>query len=152
MTWWQGEGCQYIKIFHGIFDRNIQRGRDHGLAGYNYWRKFCGLTEIRSMADSDRPEEISSTQWTVLRTLYHSPEDIDLFVAGLAESRVPGGLTGRTFTCILAKQFSALKTGDRFFFTHNDQRGTFDLEQLSEIRKTTLRDIICQNTDIESTR
>ena len=142
----------YIRIFHGIFDRNIQRGRDHGLAGYNNWRKFCGLTEIRSMADSDRPEEISSTQWTVLRDLYHSPEDIDLFVAGLAESRVPGGLTGRTFTCILAKQFSALKTGDRFFFTHNDQKGTFDLEQLSEIRKITLRDIICQNTDIESTR
>ena len=142
----------YICIFHGIFDRNIQRGRDHGLAGYNHWRKFCGLNEIRSMADSDRPEEISSTQWTVLRTLYHSPEDIDLFVAGLAESRVPGGLTGRTFTCILARQFSALKTGDRFFFTHRGQAGSFNQEQLRQIRSRKLTDIICQNTDISSPR
>ena len=104
------------------------------------------------MADSDRPEEISSTQWTVLRDLYHSPEDIDLFVAGLAESRVPGGLTGRTFTCILARQFSALKTGDRFFFTHKDQAGSFNQEQLRQIRSRRLSDIICQNTDISSTR
>ena len=133
-----------------IFDRNIQRGRDHGLAGYNHWRRFCNLTELKSM--EDRPEEISSAQWALLKDLYHSPQDIDLFVAGLAESRVPGGLTGRTFTCILARQFSALKTGDRFFFTHKDQRGSFNQEQLRQIRSRRLSDIICQNTDISSTR
>ena len=104
------------------------------------------------MANSDRPEEISSPQWALLRTLYQSPDDIDLFVAGMAESKVTGGLTGRTFTCILARQFSALKTGDRFFFTHKDQAGSFNQKQLRQIRSMKLRDIICQNTDISSTR
>merc|ERR1719341_637140 len=66
--------------------RNIQRGRDHGLPGYNSWRKFCGLSSISSM--SRRPSEIPTNQWEVLQTLYSSPDQIDLFTGGLAETPV----------------------------------------------------------------
>jgi len=105
-----------------LIARNIQRGRDHGLPGYNSWRRFCGLSSISSM--TQRPSEIPRNQWEVLQTLYSSPNQIDLFTGGLAETPVTDGLTGPTFNCIKAKQFASLKDGDRFFFTHASEAGS----------------------------
>ena len=46
--------------------------------------------------------------------LYDTPEDLELFSAGLAENPVPGGLLGPTFTCIIGRQFHNIRVGDRW--------------------------------------
>lgn len=48
-------------------------------------------------------------------------------------------------------QFYRTKYGDRFFFTHSNQAGSFSPEQLNNLRKRTLGDIICENSDLDMT-
>ncbi len=91
---------------------NIQRGRDHALPGYNDWRLLCNMTNATTF--DDVAEEISKELRDKLEDLYHHPGNVDLFVAGLAEKAIEGGLLGPTFTCILSKQFHRLRAGDRY--------------------------------------
>ena len=89
-----------------LIARNIQRGRDHGLPGYNDFRKVCQLPQACTWDSA--PDEISPSDWELLSTLYDDPRDIDLFVAGMAETPYAGGIVGRTFNCLLTKQFQVI--------------------------------------------
>ncbi|CAH1270789.1 PXDN [Branchiostoma lanceolatum] len=122
---------------------NIQRGRDHGLPGYNAWREKCGLPKANSF--DDLAFEITDCSARKrLESLYRHVDDIDVFVGGLAEESVPGGVVGPTFACLIGLQFQDLRKGDRFWFENPDQ---FTEAQLAEIRKTSLARILCDNTD-----
>ncbi|GFR74034.1 chorion peroxidase [Elysia marginata] len=69
--------------------------------------------------------------------------DLDLFVGGLLEVPVRGGIVGDTFGNILANQFADLKFGDAYFFMDTSRARGFTNEQLRSIKKYTLRDIVC---------
>ena len=56
-----------------------------------------------------------------------SVHDIDLFTGGTSESYVPDGVVGPTFACIIGIQFYHLKYGDRYYFEHHGESGSFNL-------------------------
>ena len=130
--------------------RNIQRGRDHGLPGWSKYRQFCGLTVPTSW--SDKPSDISGTNWANLQSVYSNVADIDPWTGAFSESSVEGGIVGATIACVLGEQFSKLKDGDRFFFTHQDN-GSQNEKGLpanlkSMFRKRRMSDIICDNAGV----
>ncbi|OQV26126.1 Peroxidasin [Hypsibius exemplaris] len=128
-----------------LISRNIQRGRDHGLPGYNSWRRFCGFPIASSFSDLQGVMPDDALQR--LATLYEHPDDVDLFTAGLSEFSVSGGLVGPTFACIIARQFHNLRRGDRYWYENNISIGSFSPLQLAEIRKASLARVLCDNTD-----
>lgn len=124
---------------------NIQRGRDHGIPPYMIWKKWatktCGET-------SGFQNEL--TYIRLLQT-YGSLDTVDLWVGGLAEEPVPGGLVGATFACIFANTFASIRDGDRFYY-ENVRSGSnpdafFTAKQRDEIEKASLSCIICDNSD-----
>jgi peroxidase len=120
---------------------NIQRGRDHGVPSYTAMRTAMGLPAVSSFAEiSANPDIVAALDRT-----YHSVDDIDLWVGGLAEDPVAGSQLGALFQAILVRQFSDLRDGDRFWYER-------DLPEpvAAEIRDTRLSDIIRRNTSIGS--
>ena len=97
---------------HDLASLNIQRGRDHGLPGYNAWRSFCALPRADTFDDLEGEIQDDNLR-RQLQSLYGHPDNMDLFVAGLVEDSWEDSLMGRTFTRLLAKQFKRLRDGDR---------------------------------------
>ena len=90
---------------------NIQRGRDHGIPGYNAFRELCGLKKVEHFdyfGDYIPPKIVER-----MKLIYDSVDDVDLFIGGVSESPVPGSLLGPTFQCIIGDQFLRLQHGDR---------------------------------------
>lgn len=120
---------------------NIQRGRDHGLPGYNKFRSSCGLSPITSWGQMRN--EMKPAAAEALQSLYASPDDVDLYIAGISERTAGDGLLGPTFACIVGEQFKRLKNGDRFWYENGGQPHSFSQQQLLELKKTSLSAILC---------
>ncbi|CAD6993643.1 unnamed protein product [Ceratitis capitata] len=121
---------------------NIQRGRDHGVPPYTSWRVPCGLTSVNSWDDFANVVGPQSAQR--ISHAYRSVHDIDLFVGGIAERPVVGGLVGPTFACIIAQQFSNSRKGDRFWYENGDFENSFTPAQLQSIRRVSLAQVLCR--------
>ncbi|KAF8782735.1 Chorion peroxidase like protein [Argiope bruennichi] len=131
-----------------IIALNIQRGRDHGLPGYNEWREYCGLPRLRNFKELENIME--PTVAKNFSRLYGNVDDVDLYPAGIAENPLPDAILGPTFACIVAEQFRRLKLGDRFWYENGGMESSFSEVQLQEIRKVTLSRLLCDNSHVES--
>uniref|UniRef100_A0A4Y0BLU1 Peroxidasin n=1 Tax=Anopheles funestus TaxID=62324 RepID=A0A4Y0BLU1_ANOFN len=121
---------------------NIQRSRDHALPGYNDYRKLCGM-KVASEFDDLKDEISDPAVRQKLKELYGHPSNIDLWVGGILEDQLPGAKMGPLFTCVLVRQFRAMRDGDRFWY-END---VFKPEQLAQIKRASLGRIVCDNGD-----
>ncbi|VDM96570.1 unnamed protein product, partial [Thelazia callipaeda] len=123
----------------------IQMGRDHGIPGYTAFRRACGLPPVSNFTDLEGV--LNTFDVDKLSKLYTHIDDVDLFVLGMAEKPELGALVGPTFACIIGRQFEKARRGDRFWYENFFAPSAFSLEQLNEIRKTTLARIVCDNAN-----
>jgi hypothetical protein len=117
---------------------NIQRGRDLGLPTLNETRRALGLapyTEVGQITDDERTV-------AALGQAFETVDDIDLWTGGLSEGLAPGAFVGPTFAAIIARQFEALRDGDRLWY----ENAGFDAETLAGIEGTTLSGLILRHT------
>ncbi|XP_038162994.1 thyroid peroxidase [Cyprinodon tularosa] len=124
---------------------NLQRGRDHGLPGYNEWRELCGLMRVATLDDLAEAVGDRRVAEKILH-LYKHPNNIDVWLGGLVETILPGSRTGPLFACLIGKQMKSLRDGDRFWW---EAEGVFTQQQKEELLKSSLSRIICDNTDIQ---
>lgn len=126
---------------------NIMRGRDNGLPDYNTVRKCFRLPMISNWSEIN-PDLYTRKPELFLRLeeLYGSDlNNIDLYIGGMLESKDgPGPL----FRTIIREQFQRLRDADRFWFENVDN-GMFTEEEIAEIRKIRLYDIILNSTSIK---
>ncbi|KFW70811.1 Thyroid peroxidase, partial [Pygoscelis adeliae] len=123
---------------------NLQRGRDHGLPGYNDWREFCGLPKLETQTDLNTVITNHNVTEKIMES-YHNPNNIDVWLGGLIEDFLPGARTGPLFACIIGKQMKALRDGDRFWWENDN---VFTEAQKRELKKHSLSRVICDNTGI----
>ncbi|XP_010384402.1 thyroid peroxidase isoform X4 [Rhinopithecus roxellana] len=123
---------------------NLQRGRDHGLPGYNEWREFCGLPRLETPADLSTAIASRSVAAKIL-DLYKHPDNIDVWLGGLAENFLPRARTGPLFACLIGKQMKALRDGDWFWWENSH---VFTDAQRHELEKHSLSRLICDNTGL----
>jgi hypothetical protein len=119
---------------------NIQRGRDHQLGSYNDVRESLGMRRIESWHDPIFRDGVGAK----LSQVYQHPDQIDLWVGGLAEKAAGSGKTGPTFTRINTNQFERLRDGDRNFY-----KNQYSGHELAQLESTTLSDIIKRNTTVD---
>ncbi|XP_063450745.1 thyroid peroxidase isoform X4 [Pan paniscus] len=123
---------------------NLQRGRDHGLPGYNEWREFCGLPRLETPADLSTAIASRSVADKIL-DLYKHPDNVDVWLGGLAENFLPRARTGPLFACLIGKQMKALRDGDWFWWENSH---VFTDAQRRELEKHSLSRVICDNTGL----
>ena len=131
--------------FQNLLALNIHRGRDHGLASYQTYRRICGIKDAVPFKNDpfSRFRNEIKNRWTRerLEETYSTVNNhIDLFAAGIAESDSSNDLLGPTFKCIIRQAVTALRDGDRFFFQNDDQ---FSIQQQGEVKKMTLAKVMC---------
>jgi peroxidase len=121
--------------------RDIQRARDHGIGTYNQVRVAYGLAPVATFADITSNVDVQNA----LQATYGTVDQIDPFEGMLAEDHLAGADVGPTIKAILAKQFTNLRNGDRFFYLNE----SFNLQESLLLQEgNTLAKVIQFNTNI----
>nr|XP_018912484.1 PREDICTED: dual oxidase isoform X2 [Bemisia tabaci] len=125
---------------------NIMRGRDNGLLDYNTIRTYFHLPKVTSWKDINptllgkHPELVKKMSDAYGGSL----DNVDLYIGGMLESTDgPGEL----FSSIIIEQFTRLRDADRFWFENKDNN-IFTEEEIADLRRVTLWDVIVNSTDV----
>lgn len=118
---------------------DIQRGRDQGDPTYNQLRIAMGERPVTSFAQITSNVQLQQQ----LKQIYGNVNNVEAFVGLMAEDHLRGSSLGQTEQAVLARQFQALRDGDRFFYQNADPPSL-----VQQLNNTTLSQIIQRNTTL----
>ncbi|KAJ8969155.1 hypothetical protein NQ314_001896 [Rhamnusium bicolor] len=126
---------------------NIMRGRDNGLPDYNTVRSYYNLPKITNWKDINPKlfEEKPELLRLLVAAYSNNINNIDVYVGGMLESY---GSPGKLFSQVIKEQFTRLRDADRFWF-ENQASGIFSKQEIEEIKKINLWDVIINSTNID---
>lgn len=130
---------------------NIQRGREHGTPDYNSMRRHFGLRPRRSFSEITKDQRVAR----MLKRAYNGDiNNVDPWVAGLAEDHVGGGSMGELFRASWIDEFRRMRDGDRLWYQQYDRVFTKELQEKSQHVKDvmndnlTMKDIVVRNSNV----
>ncbi len=129
-------------------ERNILRGRDHGLDGWLSVRaQVLGDVDAEALAGSTDFSLITADPEVreALAAVYPTLGDVDLWVGGLAEDAAPGAAIGPTFQAIIAEQFDATRASDP---TWGDLSPLADAALEAEVAATGMADMLMRAAEL----
>lgn len=92
---------------------NIQRARDHAVPSYNQLRRGYGLKAHKFFWEITKDADLARR----LHSVYGGDiEKIDAWIGGLAEDHVAPGSLGELYTTAWVREFTGLRSGNRFHF------------------------------------
>ncbi|KAI5944573.1 Eosinophil peroxidase [Manis javanica] len=133
---------QVRRIGLDLASLNMQRSRDHGLPGYNAWRRFCRLSQPRNLTQLSQVLQNQDLARKFLN-LYGTPDNIDIWIGAIAEPLLPEARVGPLLACLFENQFRRARNGDRFWW---QKRGVFTKRQRRALSQISLSRIVCDNT------
>lgn len=126
---------------------DIQRGRDHGLINnYRLMRQSYSLGPLTSFDQLTSDPLVQAA----LESVYGNPENLDSWVAMIAEDHVAGSSLGQLAQTIIASQFQRLRDGDRFFYTGDADLMNPLVTSIIDLNSITLGRLIEWNTNMTS--
>lgn len=126
---------------------NIQRGRDHGIPGYNDLRQAYGLLRKTSFDSINAKRDVAAR----LAEIYDSPDSIDPWVGALAEAHIHGAHVGELAATVMKEQFTRLMNGDPFFYIGDPDLNSASVrDSIIDLSRFKLADVIRRNTNLSS--
>ena len=125
---------------------DIQRGRDHALLNsYRLMRQSYSLPPLNEFTQLTSGAQLQAA----LADVYGTVDNLDAWVAMIAEDHVPGSSLGQLAQTIIHSQFVRLRDGDRFFFSGDPDLESELVAAVVDLDAVTLSQIIQLNTGID---
>jgi hypothetical protein len=122
---------------------DIQRGRDHGLLNsYTRFRTTYSLAPFSLFSQLTSDSQLQAA----LEGVYGTVDNLDGWVAMIAEDHLDGSSLGSLAQTILHSQFQRLRDGDRFFYTGDPDLQSELVNAVIDLDSITLGRIIELNT------
>lgn len=146
--------------FPGNFDIEAivtRRGREHHLPTFDSLRQSFGLESYYNMPGCTEGEDedplecflhltANCTQAAKLKEFYHKVGRVESYVGLIMESDRTESDYPRTAATIFLEQLRRIRDGDRFWY---ERDGMFTKQELKDIKKTMLSDVVERNTGVK---